>query len=110
MYVISAEPYIIMSLRLMIEFSGGAELLFDKVKSHKVALPIDDSPWNLRRLIHWISSNLLKERPELFIQGDTVRPGILVLVNQTDWALLGELEYILQDNDIVVFISTLHGG
>ena len=99
-----------MSLRLTIEFSGGAELLFDKVKSHKVTLPVDGTPWNLRRLISWISSNLLKERPELFVQGDTVRPGILVLVNQTDWALLGELDYILQNNDIVVFISTLHGG
>lgn len=99
-----------MSLRLTIEFSGGAELLFDKVKSHKVTLPVDDTPWNLCRLIKWISGNLLKERPELFVQGDTVRPGILVLVNQTDWALLGELEYVLQDNDVVVFISTLHGG
>ena len=99
-----------MLLQLTIEFSGGAELLFDKVKSHKVTLSTDDDPWNLRRLIKWISSNLLKERPELFVQGDTVRPGILVLVNQTDWALLGELEYVLQDNDTVVFISTLHGG
>lgn len=99
-----------MSLRLTIEFSGGAELLFDKVKNHQVTLPVDNTTWNLRRLISWISSNLLKERPELFVQGDTVRPGILVLVNQTDWALLGELEYTLQDNDVVVFISTLHGG
>ena len=99
-----------MSLRLTIEFSGGAELLFDKVKTHKVTLPVDGTTWDLRRLISWISSNLLKERPELFVQGETVRPGILVLVNQTDWALLGELDYTLQDNDVVVFISTLHGG
>ena len=99
-----------MSLRLTIEFSGGAELLFDKVKTHKVTLPVDGTTWDLRRLICWISSNLLKERPELFVQGETVRPGILVLVNQTDWALLGELDYTLQDNDVVVFISTLHGG
>ena len=99
-----------MSLRLTIEFSGGAELLFDKVKSHKITLPVDGTTWDLRRLISWISSNLLKERPELFVQGETVRPGILVLVNQTDWALLGELDYTLQDNDVVVFISTLHGG
>ena len=99
-----------MSLQLTIEFSGGAELLFDKVKTHKVTLPVDGTTWDLRRLISWISSNLLKERPELFVQGETVRPGILVLVNQTDWALLGELDYTLQDNDVVVFISTLHGG
>eukprot|EP01027_Heterolobosea_sp_BB2_P002647 GEZU01004000.1.p1 GENE.GEZU01004000.1~~GEZU01004000.1.p1 ORF type:complete len:185 (+),score=24.37 GEZU01004000.1:74-556(+) len=38
------------------------------------------------------------------------RPGILVLVNDTDWELLGGIEYELQPNDNVVFISTLHGG
>lgn len=38
------------------------------------------------------------------------RPGILVLINDTDWELEGELDYQLQDNDEVVFISTLHGG
>jgi len=100
----------VMSLRLTIEFSGGAELLFDKVKKHDVTLPLGDSKWTLGKLISWICSNLLKERPELFVQGDSVRPGILVLVNQMDWALLGETDYVLQDNDIVVFISTLHGG
>ncbi len=53
---------------------------------------------------------MLKERPELFIQGDTVRPGILVLVNDADWELLGELDYEIENNDRIVFISTLHGG
>lgn len=38
------------------------------------------------------------------------RPGILVLINDADWELEGELEYQLQDRDEVVFISTLHGG
>lgn len=38
------------------------------------------------------------------------RPGILVLVNDTDWELEGEEDYQLQDGDEVVFISTLHGG
>ena len=38
------------------------------------------------------------------------RPGILVLVNDTDWELEGEGEYQLQDRDEIVFISTLHGG
>ncbi|XP_016990924.1 ubiquitin-related modifier 1 homolog isoform X2 [Drosophila rhopaloa] len=55
-------------------------------------------------------SNILTERPELFLQDDTVRPGILVLINDTDWELLGELDYELQPNDNVLFISTLHGG
>jgi hypothetical protein len=38
------------------------------------------------------------------------RPGILVLINDADWELEGEEEYILQDGDEIVFISTLHGG
>jgi len=59
-----------------------------------------------------MKDNLLsdKRRPELFAQGDSVRPGILVLVNDSDWELEGELEYELKDNDEIVFISTLHGG
>lgn len=38
------------------------------------------------------------------------RPGILVLINNSDWELEGEGDYVLQDGDEVVFISTLHGG
>ena len=38
------------------------------------------------------------------------KPGILVLINETDWALEGESEYELKNNDTIVFISTLHGG
>lgn len=38
------------------------------------------------------------------------RPGILVLINDTDWELEGEGDYLLKENDEIVFISTLHGG
>ncbi|GAA6052694.1 hypothetical protein JCM3770_007178 [Rhodotorula araucariae] len=67
---------------------------------------------DVRFLVWWLREFLLedRERPELFSQGDTVRPGILVLINSTDWELEGELDYVLQDGDEVVFISTLHGG
>ncbi len=106
----SARPAV-MSLHIQLEFSGGAELLFNKTKRHDVELPVSENQtWTLRLLIAWIRDNLLAERPELFVLGETVRPGILVLVNDADWELLGELEYELQDGDRVVFISTLHGG
>ncbi|XP_066569205.1 ubiquitin-related modifier 1 isoform X2 [Amia ocellicauda] len=95
---------------LHLEFGGGAELLFGGVKDHQVQLPNQAEPWDIRQLLVWIKRNLLKERPELFIQGDTVRPGILVLINDADWELMGELDYQLQDKDNLVFISTLHGG
>jgi hypothetical protein len=38
------------------------------------------------------------------------RPGILVLINDTDWELEDGLEYELKERDVLVFISTLHGG
>ncbi|XP_043913737.1 ubiquitin-related modifier 1 isoform X2 [Protopterus annectens] len=90
--------------------NGGAELLFGGVRKHHVSLDSQTQPWTIKQLLAWIKTNMLKERPELFIQGDTVRPGILILVNDTDWELMGELEYVLQDQDNIVFISTLHGG
>ena len=72
-------------------------------------MPEQEEPWDIRSLLVWIK-NLLKQRPELFIQGDSMRPGILVLVKDADWELLGELDYQLQDQDSVLFISTLHDG
>ncbi|XP_008696934.1 ubiquitin-related modifier 1 isoform X2 [Ursus maritimus] len=75
-------------LSVEVEFGGGAELLFDGIKKHQVTLPGREEPWDIRNLLVWIKKNLLKERPELFIQGDSVRPGILVLVNDADWELL----------------------
>ena len=38
------------------------------------------------------------------------RPGILVLVNDADWELEGQLDYELHEGDAIAFISTLHGG
>lgn len=60
--------------------------------------------------MNYMRDKLLREREELFMQNESVRPGILVLVNDTDWELLGELDYEIQPNDNISFISTLHGG
>jgi len=105
------------------------ELLFGRVKKHEIDLPEtaaradsasakktgavvvdDDEAWGVKRLLVHLRDKLLTERPELFMQGDSVRPGILVLINEVDWELEGRLQYRLKANDHVVFISTLHGG
>lgn len=99
-----------MGMPVTLEFTGGAELLFGNKKRNNVLLPLQESPWTLKLLLQWIKSNMLKEREELFICGDSVRPGILVLVNETDWELIGELNYVIQPDDNIMFISTLHGG
>ncbi|KAI5835134.1 ubiquitin-related modifier 1 [Schizophyllum commune Tattone D] len=103
-----------------VEFSGGLELLFGNVRRHRVALPATKpdseaeggtlAPADVEFLIDYLAKNLLKERVELFVENGSVRPGILVLINNTDWELEGEGEYVLQPNDEIVFISTLHGG
>ncbi|KAG7306835.1 hypothetical protein JYU34_008281 [Plutella xylostella] len=109
-----------MADKLTIEllFGGGAELLFDKIKKRTIELPSlqkyfpenNNEKWTIRDLLVWLKDNLLRERPELFLQGESVRPGILVLINDADWELSGELNYEIQNNDSIMFISTLHGG
>jgi len=101
------------TMSIRVEFGGGLDLLFSNQKSYTVTIPTktaDEKPANVNYLVHWLRDNLLKERVELFLDNGTVRPGILVLINDTDWELEGEGDYLLQANDEIVFISTLHGG
>ncbi|CAI0471974.1 unnamed protein product [Linum tenue] len=92
--------------------SGGLELLCDSVKMHNVNVDLENGleQLTMKDLLAWARTNLIKERPEMFMKGDTVRPGVLVLVNDCDWELSGQLDTTLQEKDVVVFISTLHGG
>ncbi|KAL8830431.1 MAG: hypothetical protein Q9191_001429 [Dirinaria sp. TL-2023a] len=59
---------------------------------------------------HLYEQHLTDPRKEFFVLDDTVRPGILVLINEADWELEGEGKYELKENDNVLFVSTLHGG
>jgi hypothetical protein len=71
-----------MSLSLKIEFSGGLELLFGNERKHQLTLPrtvaIDEEkdestkPIDVSYLIHHLRDHLLKERPELFMENNTV--------------------------------------
>lgn len=97
-------------LRLRLGFSGGVELLFDNQRSLQLDLPNDGAAWTLRRLIQHLKTEHLKWKQELFVQGDKLRPGIIVVVNDCDWELLGKHEYVINTNDDIMFISTLHGG
>ena len=71
-------------MNVTVEFSGGAELLFGGVKQHKLTLPDrGDKAWTLESLLPWIRDNLLKERPELFMQ--VITDDIVSVCN--DWRL-----------------------
>ncbi|OAY62373.1 ubiquitin-related modifier 1 homolog 2 [Manihot esculenta] len=99
-------------MQLTLEFGGGLELLCDSVKIHNINVQLKNGEEKLtmRDLLAWVRTNLVRERPEMFMKGDSVRPGVLVLVNDCDWELSGQLDTTLEEKDVVVFISTLHGG
>lgn len=99
-------------LNITTEFTSGLQILFNNVKKHNVTLAETDKPWTLGLLLFWIRDNLLvdKDRCDLFMKGNTVRPGIIVAVNDQDWELLGNINYQIKNNDNITFISTLHGG
>ena len=94
-------------MKVKIEFSGGLELMFDKKKNIDLEMK-DDAI--LSDVIEELRANHLKEKEEMFIQNGTVRPGIIVLINDTDWELCDNEQYKVEANDTVSFISTLHGG
>lgn len=88
-------------------FGGGAEILIGGIREKDLEIPSD---YKMSDLISWMKDNLIQERPELLVKDDDVRPGILVLINDTDWEILDKVEYKLVDGDKITFISTLHGG
>lgn len=72
------------------------------------------TPCTIRSLIqalkqHHLDASTLS-KPELFSVGESVRAGILVLINDVDWELEGGLDAEIGEGDRVTFISTLHGG
>lgn len=91
-------------------------------------MSISGEELTIRSVLIWLKENLLKncDRIDLLLEGDAVRPGVLVLVNDTDWELLDEVscvlfcsllfilysqeKTVLKNGDRVTFISTLHGG
>lgn len=97
-------------LPVTLQFSGGAELLFNNQKTHQINIVNSDGLFNIKSLLKWMKEHLITERSELFLQNESVRPGILVLVNDVDWELEDTLNYKIKANDVISFISTLHGG
>ena len=61
-------------------------------------------------LVKHIKYNEVKKNGDSFTQGEKLRPGILVLINEVDWEIENTVDYVVQDGDEFVFISTLHGG
>ena len=102
----SSVPY---SLHITLNFGGGAELLVGGKKNQDISLPEGST---MGSLLEWMigKDGVVKERPELLVLNGDIRPGILVLINDTDWELCDTRDYKLGPKDTITFISTLHGG
>lgn len=101
-------------LSILVEFTGGLEMLFSDQRRHALLMPAidkNDKPVTIAYLIEYLCENTMRDtRKELFVLDDHLRPGILVLINDADWELEGEEAYEIQDGDNILFVSTLHGG
>jgi len=97
-------------VQLHLEFGGGMELLFGNARELDVDLP--GTGLTVGQALAYIRDNVLvdKARVDMFMKGATIRPGVLVLINDADWELSGSEESVLEDGDKLAFISTLHGG
>lgn len=98
-----------MSRTLQLEFGGGMETLTKNVTQMTVQPP--STIVTIQDLLAWIRDEYVdKHKADLFMQGDTIRPGVLVLINDADWEVEGGESYQIKDGDAIGFISTLHGG
>ncbi|KIX10495.1 uncharacterized protein Z518_01578 [Rhinocladiella mackenziei CBS 650.93] len=101
-------------IKITVGFTGGLEMLFDNVAQHSVTLSTtadDGKHPTMGYLVKYLCDHLMKDsRKELFVLDGAIRPGIFVLINDSDWELEGEDKYELAHNDEIMFVSTLHGG
>ncbi|KAF1965942.1 ubiquitin related modifier 1 [Bimuria novae-zelandiae CBS 107.79] len=102
------------TVSITVEFSGGLEMLFANERKLSLTIPVKDENGerpNIAFLVRHLCDTIMKDpRKELFVLDDTVRPGILVLINDADWELEGEDKYEIEEGDNILFVSTLHGG
>ncbi|KAJ2798925.1 Ubiquitin- modifier 1 [Coemansia helicoidea] len=111
-------------LKVTVEFGGGLDMFVKKERLQMVdgakkaivrmARQTGGKGTTIRRLIEHIGEDYLKASTDLFCTGSTLRPGILVIINDADWEItddgMDKYDYKLQDEDEIVFVSTLHGG
>lgn len=101
-----------MTINVKVEFLGGLDIISDNVKEHKCKIEGNEGAISMKDVIQYVCENIIKDPKDIpvFIEDESVRPGILVLINDTDWELEGMESYMVESGDIITFTSTLHGG
>ncbi|EGV61391.1 Ubiquitin- modifier 1 [Yamadazyma tenuis] len=99
-------------IKVKVEFLGGLDIISNHERQHKLTLPLEEGDATMKDVITYICKDIITDQKDVpvFIEDDTVRPGILVLINDTDWELEDKEEYVVESGDLFTFTSTLHGG
>lgn len=99
-------------MKVKVEFLGGLDVISEGIREHTVTLPQAEGDATMRDLIEHVTKTVIANEKDIpvFLEDGTVRPGILVLINDTDWELEGMEEYVVAPGDVFTFTSTLHGG
>jgi len=90
-----------------VQFEGGLQIDFNSPSGLSLSVPVGTT---LRQLPAIVASQFDPAKSVRFVnlQGETI-PGILVMLNDVDSEVEG-LDAVLKRDDIITFISTLHGG
>ncbi|MCJ1472820.1 Ubiquitin- modifier 1 [Lambiella insularis] len=109
-----SKPSNVDTLCVTVDFTGGLEMLFSNKRRHELVIPAKDEnnkQMTMADLIHYLFTTLMNHhRKDMFVVNGSIRPGILILINDADWELEGQDTYELQQKDNILFVSTLHGG
>mmetsp|Transcript_38769 Transcript_38769/g.54049 ORF Transcript_38769/g.54049 Transcript_38769/m.54049 type:complete len:97 (-) Transcript_38769:735-1025(-) len=96
-------------MKIRVELRGGLEVLFDGKRKQEMEI----DKMKMKDFLGWFRENKTGDSAELLFtssSSNTVRPGVLVLINDTDWEILDTVDYQIKNGDEISFISTLHGG
>lgn len=98
--------------KVKVEFLGGLDIISNHIREHKLTVPMEEGEATMKDIIKFICKDIISDEKDIpvFIEDDTVRPGILVLINDTDWELEDKEDYVVESGDLFTFTSTLHGG
>ena len=96
------------TVTIKVEFEGGLENDFNARDGLKVEIPKGTKLFELPAFL--AKKYLNSSKPTRFIgENGTLLPGILVMINEVDSEIDGT-DVVLEKNDNVTYISTLHGG
>jgi len=115
------------NIKITLKFGGGSDVLFDG--RSKIPFEIARGA-TLADLLEAMKDQLVQKdrwrdffEPKMLdgVERWTVRAGVMVLVDESDWEVLNDdddgetvadlkFKYVLEEGETIEFISTLHGG